>query len=134
MPNITRKFLLSLIAVACIAAPATLSAAEAVAMTYASGTNIDWDPIVPNAVILSMSGSGGFYQQMVAEEGETLSFSTYGSQGGQLPDGQYRYNLRSMNGAGQSVVQNGYFRIESGRIIMNDTVATEYAGPAGSSN
>lgn len=134
MLRITRKFLLTLFAIACIAAPAGLSAAETVAMTYASGTSIDWDPLVPNQVVLSMSGAGGFYQQMVAEEGETLSFSTYGSQGGQLPDGQYRYNLRSMDGAGQSVAQYGYFRIESGRIIIKDNVAAQSDSPAGSAN
>lgn len=134
MHKFTRKFLLSIFSMALLAAPAGSFAADTVAMTYTSGTTIDWDPFVPNPVTLSMSGAGGFYQQMVAQEGETLSFSAYGSQGGQLPDGQYRYNLRSIDGAGRPVVQDGYFRLESGRIIINDAVTAEYTGPAGSAN
>lgn len=125
MPKFTPKFLLSLFTIAMLAAPAGLFAADTVAMTYASGTTIDWDPLVPNPVTLSMSGVGGFYQQMVAEEGETLSFSIYGNQGGQLPDGQYRYNLRSQDGAGQPVVQYGYFRIDGGRIVSSDPTQSD---------
>lgn len=134
MPKNTRKFLLSLFAIACIAAPAGLFAADTVARTYTSGTGIDWDPLVPYPVTLSMSGAGGFYQQMVAENGEALSFSVYGSQGGQLSDGQYRYNLRSLDGAGRPVAQNGYFLIESGRIVMRNTVTPQGSAPGSSAN
>lgn len=102
----------------CFCCCAGVVLAGQVAMTYDYGTDIRWDPVVPNQVALTVSGPGDFYQQIRAEDGDTLSFSVYGNQGGQLPDGQYRFNLRSYDGAGRPLSQFGSFRVEDGRIEM----------------
>lgn len=132
---------LSLIIIVGGAVTFAYGADQPVATVSLSSTEIFFDPVLANENLsLTVGGVGGFYVQMDFAAGETPSFQT-----GSLPDGNYKYDLRTIpetdvealaeaeqNGDEQSIleitraeqeqmiVQSGGFQIVYGVIMQND--------------
>ena len=121
------------------AATIAYGADEPVANVSMSSTEIFFDPVLTGEnLALTVGGEGGLYVQMNFKAGESPTFQT-----GSLPDGNYKYELRTIpatdlealaeaeqNGDVQSIaeisrteqeqmmVQSGGFQIENGAIII----------------
>jgi len=131
---------LSLIIILGGAATIAYGADEPVATVSLGSSEIFFDPVLTGENLsLTVGGEGGLYVQMDFNDGETPSFQT-----SSLPDGNYKYELRTIpetdlealaeaeqNGDVQSIaensraeqeqmiVQSGSFEIVGGQIIEN---------------
>lgn len=78
-------------------------------------------PVADEKVVLTVSGGGRHYRE-VYESGEQPALSGYDSSGQQLPDGEYRYQLRSI--PADSVSTNTQQGFLSGKSISKNTGKT----------
>jgi hypothetical protein len=147
--NANRSFVSNLSALCTFALIITLGGAGTLsygadgplANVQSSSSQIFFDPVLANENLsLTVGGEGGFYAQRDFNAGETPSFQT-----GSLPDGNYKYELRTIpetdlealaeaeqNGdeqriaeitraeQEQMIVQSGGFQIVDGVIVQND--------------
>lgn len=77
--------------------------------------------IVDTKAVLTVSGEGYRYRQ-IYESGEQPTLSTYDGSGELMPDGEYRYQLRSI--AAGSVVTNTQQDLLLGKNISRNTGRT----------
>jgi len=78
-------------------------------------------PIVDGKAVLTVSGEGHRHRQ-IYESGEQPALSGYDSSGQQLPDGEYRYQLRSI--PANSVATNTQQDLLSGNSTSGNTGKT----------
>jgi hypothetical protein len=93
-----------------------------VASVLTSPSEIIFDPVLRGEKLsLTVGGEGGLYVQRDYDAGETPSFQT-----GSLPNGSYKYELRTIPEDDseefeqeQMIVQSGAFQIENGAIVLS---------------
>jgi hypothetical protein len=78
-------------------------------------------PIADGKAVLTVSGEGYRHRQ-IYENGEQPALSGYDSSGQQLPDGEYRYQLRSI--PADSVATNTQQQLLSGKATTSKTGKT----------